>query len=501
MPSRYNLYIGGEWKTASTGKNYPIYNPATEEKIATVAQGNEKDVDRAVRAAQKAFENDWCRTTPAERAGFLWKCADLLEKEALRFAKLESSNMGKTIRYARDSDLPLCIDNLRFFAGAARLLEGKSMGEYANYIDRGRRPLGSSMIRREPIGVVGAIVPWNYPLLIALWKIAPALAAGNTVVIKPSSLTPLTLLEFAKLTQKAGLPKGVLNVITGPGETVGKALATHPGIRLITFTGNVKTGQEILIGAASQPKRVQLELGGKAPLIALPDADLEAVARGAVAGAFWNSGQDCTAVTRVYVPASSYNKLIKLLLREIKKIRVGDPSKESTDMGPLISSEHRKRVQTYIEEGKKIARCLYGGSAPRKKGFFLQPTLFTDVPHESKMCQEEIFGPVLCVFKYKTVEEAIQKANSTKYGLAASVWGKEMTQLIKVSNALEFGTVWINEHGVLLSEMPHGGFKHSGFGKDLSLYGLDEFTQIKHIYLDQTGMARKPWHPTIYGNA
>lgn len=498
----HKMFIGGEWVASSSKAMHDVINPATEKVIARVPKGNATDVNRAVKAARKAFENDWKHTTAAERAALLWKLADLVEANTPMLAKLESQNTGKTIRYARESDLPLVVDNLRFFAGAARTLEGKSFGEYANTTTRGRRtPLGSSWLRREPLGVVGAIVPWNYPLLIAVWKIGPALAAGNTLVIKPASNTPLTLLALAKLVQKAGFPKGVFNVVTGPGDVVGNALASHPGIAMICLTGNVETGAELMRHASTSIKRLHLELGGKAPQLILPDADLEAAARGAAAGALWNTGQDCTAITRIYIHERQHDVFLKLFLREVKKFVIGDPSKEATDLGPLVSAVHRDRVNRFIQEGKKVAKLAYGGRRLTKKGYFIEPAIFINVPHQSDLCQKEIFGPVVSVFKYKNVDEAIEKANDTIYGLAASVWGRDMTTLVRIANQLQFGTVWINEHGVLVSEMPHGGFKQSGFGKDLSLYSLEEFTQLKHIYVDQTGDAKKPWHSTIYRKA
>ena len=296
------MFIDGRWVSSMSKKTDPIINPADESVIARVPRGTKKDVDHAVKAARKAFENDWRFTTGGERGALLWKLADLLEENAKHFAELESRNTGKTIRYATESDLPMAIDNLRFFAGATRCLEGKPFGEYANYMEKNRRmPLGSSWIRREPLGVIGAIVPWNYPLLIAVWKIGPVLAAGNTLVIKPASLTPITLLELAKLAEKAGFPKGVLNVVTGPGKEVGEALASHGDVNMIYLTGNIETGKILMNRATKNMKRVHLELGGKAPQVILPDADIEAAARAATAGAFWNTGQDCTAITRVYV--------------------------------------------------------------------------------------------------------------------------------------------------------------------------------------------------------
>ncbi len=496
------MFIDGQWLPSVSKRTDALINPADETVIARVPRGNEQDVDRAVKAARRAFEHDWRFTTAAERGALLWKLADLIEHNLTELAQWESRNTGKSIRYATESDLPLIIDNLRYFAGAARCLEGKSFGEYANFEEDGRRkPLGSSWIRREPLGVIGAIVPWNYPLLIAVWKIGPAIAAGNTVVMKPASMTPVSLLKLAALAQEAGFPKGVLNVVTGPGEVVGEALAAHKDVNMICLTGNVATGASLMGRAAENMKRVHLELGGKAPQVILEDADLEAAARGAAAGAFWNTGQDCTAIARVYIHEKQHDTFLKLLLREVKKFVVGNPAEASTDLGPLVSAAHRDRVEHFIQRGKKVARLVCGGKRVGEKGFFIEPTIFTDVLHDSELCQEEIFGPVLSIFRYKKLDDAIKKANDTVYGLAASVWGKDMTTLVRVANELRFGTVWINEHGVLVSEMPHGGFKQSGFGKDLSLYSLEEFTQIKHIYVDQTGKAKKPWHSIIYQKA
>jgi betaine-aldehyde dehydrogenase len=419
----------------------------------------------------------------------LWKLADLVEKNLLKLAKLESRNQGKTIKYARDSDLPFIVDNLCFFAGAARMLGGKAAAEYSG--------MGTSFVRREPIGVVGAIVPWNYPLYIAVWKIAPALAAGNTIVIKPASYTPLTLLEFAKLASKAGVPPGVLNVVTGPGEVVGGELAANKKVDMITLTGDTATGKRVIQAAASTVKKVHLELGGKAPMIVLPDCEVEFAAEGAVVGGFWNAGQDCTAVTRVFVHEKMHDALVKAMVGKARKFKLGNPLDERTDMGPLIGAKQCERVERYVagavRQGGKVA---VGG---KRKGMFFEPTILTHVRQDMQICQEEIFGPVICVLSYKTVAEAIEKANAVDYGLASSVYGKDIRQCMDVARQLDFGTVWINEHGILASEMPHGGFKQSGFGKDLSMYSLEEYTRLKHVYVDLVGKARKPWHYTVYG--
>jgi len=496
MVAGYKMFIDGKWQSASNGETFDVFNPATHQPIATVARGTKEDASDAIGAARRAFDGGtWSGLSPGERGKFLWKLADAVEEKLEFFARLEALNTGKTIKYARDSDMPFLIDNLRFFAGAARMLEGKAAAEYAG---------GTSIIRREPVGVVASIVPWNYPLYIAIWKLAPALAAGNTLVIKPASATPLTLLEFTKLVEKSGIPKGVFNVITGPGKVIGEALASSMDVDMVSLTGDTKTGKRIMQLASSNVKRVHLELGGKAPLIAMPDADLDMVAKGATVGAFWNVGQDCTAVTRVYVHEKQEKELVRRIITEMKKIRLGDPLKPHVDMGPLISPKQRDAVELYIESGLgEGAKLAYGGKRPKGKvferGSYLQPALFTGVTQKMRICREEIFGPVLGVSTYRTIDEAIRKANDVDYGLAASVYGKDIATAMKIANALHFGTVWINEHGALASEMPHGGYKQSGFGKDLSLYSMEEYTQIKHVYIDLSSKARKSWHYVVYG--
>ena len=495
MVEKYRMFIGGKWVESSSKETFDVRNPATEEVIANVPLGTKEDAKSAIDAAREKFDSGvWSNKTPAERSLILWKLADLVEADAQKIATLESMNVGKTIKYSRDSDLPFIIDNLRFFAGAARLLEGKSASEYSG--------LGTSIIRREPIGVVVGVVPWNYPLYIAVWKMAPALAAGNTVVVKPASLTPLTLLEFAKLAQIAGVPDGVLNVVTGPGEVIGEELATSPNVDMISLTGDTSTGKKIMQMASGNLKKVHLELGGKAPFIVLDDANIDAATEGAVVAAFWNSGQDCTAATRVYVHESIHDEFVKLLVEKAQNIRIGDPLDERTNMGPLVSGKQRERIEAYVKSGiEEGANLVHGGKRPEnlKKGYFFEPTIFTGVEQKMRICQEEIFGPVLSVSGFSTIDEVVEKANDVVYGLASSVWGKDITSLIRIANRLKYGTVWINEHGVLTSETPHGGFKQSGFGKDLSLYSLEEYTQVKHIYIDQTGLVRKPWYYTVYG--
>ena len=495
MNETYKMFIDGKLVDSESGEVFDVVNPSTEDSIAKVPKGTKKDVDKAIDAARKAFDSGvWSNKTNAERSQALLKLAAIIEANAEKFAKLESLSVGKTLKYATENDIPFAIDNLKFFAGAARILEGKAANEYAG--------IGTSMIRREPIGVVGAILPWNYPLFIAIWKLAPALAAGNTIVIKPASRTPLSILELAKLSQDV-LPPGVLNVVTGPGEIIGEELAKSLKVDMITITGDTETGKHIMSLASTNLKRLNLQLSGKAPFIVLPDASIEAATEGAVISAFWNNGEDCTATTRVYVHESIHDAFVDMLAKKIKKLRVGDPLNRNTDIGPLISKAQLEKVESYvksaIDEGAKL---VCGGQRPKsvKKGFYFEPTLFKDVEQNMKVCQEEIFGPVLVILKYSTVDEAIKKANDVIYGLAGSVWGKDMATLMKVASALKFGTVWINDHGILVSEMPHGGYKQSGFGKDLSMYSLDDYTQIKHVYVDETGLVKKPWYSTVFGD-
>lgn len=497
MVQTQKMFIGGSWVDSASGNTIDVVNPANGSLLAKVPKGNKADVDAAVDAARDSFNSGaWSNKTPAERANILWKFADLIEQNALALAKLESMNQGKSFRYARDSDLPLVIDNIRFFAAAARMLEGKAGAEYSG--------LGTSFVRREPLGVVGAIVPWNYPLLIAAWKIGPALAAGNSLILKPASYTPLTALELAKLGKKAGIPDGTFNVITGSGEEAGAKLASHLDVDMIAFTGDTETGKKIMEYATRNVKRTHLELGGKAPMIILPDADTFTVADGAITGGFWNTGQDCTAVTRVIVSKEQHDKIVKTMADLTKKnFRLGDPRKETTDLGPLVSFKHRERVEGYVNLGcKEGAECFIGGKRPSgkefTKGAFFEPTILTKAKQHFRVCKEEIFGPVITVQTYDNINDAIAQANNVKYGLASSVWGKDITQCMKVAAKLQFGTVWINDHGILTSEMPHGGYKQSGFGKDLSLYSFDEYTNVKHVYIDALGPGEKPWHGAIH---
>ena len=476
------LLIDGKWVEAASGKTFTTVDPSTEEPLAEVAAGEKEDIDRAVRAARKAFEGGpWRLMTPSERGRAIWKLADLIEARTEEFAQLETLDNGKPISVARVADIPLVVDHFRYYAGWATKVEGETIPVSTP----GMHMLNYTL--REPVGVIGQIIPWNFPLLMAAWKLGVALACGNTVVLKPAEQTPLSALRLGELIEEAGFPPGVVNIVTGFGETAGAAIAEHPDIDKVAFTGSTEVGRIIMRAATGNLKRVSLELGGKSPNIIFADADLDAAAIGAASAIYFNHGQCCCAGSRLFIEEKAYDKVMPKLIDYSQKVKLGPGMDPSTEMGPLVSSEQFERVTGYLAQGKKEgAKIQAGGGRPSQfnKGYFVSPTVFSDTRPDMKVVQEEIFGPVVCAVPFKNIEDVRAAGNDTAYGLAAAVWTKDVQKAHRMAAHLKAGTVWINCYNMFDAASPFGGYKQSGFGREMGKAALELYTQIKSVWVN-----------------
>jgi acyl-CoA reductase-like NAD-dependent aldehyde dehydrogenase len=483
-PRKYQLFINGKWLDAESGKTFATPNPATGETLAEVAEGDQADIDKAVAAARNAFEGKWSRTSARDRGRMLYKLAQLVEAKSQELAALETADNGKPIRESSYIDLPTVVENLEYFAGWATKIEGETIpvpGQMFNYT------------LREPVGVCGQIIPWNFPLMMAAWKIAPALAAGNTIVLKPAEQTPVTAMELGSLIQEAGFPDGVVNIVPGYGETAGAALASHAGIDKIAFTGSTEVGKLIAHAAADNLTKVSLELGGKAPNIVFADADLEQAVNGAMMGIFFNQGQVCCAGSRLFLDERIKDEFLARFKEKAEKIRVGDPMDKTTQMGPQVSEEQLNRIKGYVDIAKGEGATVYAGGCPPQmdgelqKGYFFQPTIFSDVRNDMRVAQEEIFGPVTSVITFTDEADLIKQANETIYGLSAGIWTRDITRAHSFAKEIKAGVVWINTFNMFSAASPFGGYKQSGYGREMGRHALDLYTQVKSVWVDLSG--------------